>query len=606
MNVKIHQILKEKFGFDSFRPGQESVIEAVLAGRNILAVMPTGSGKSLCYQVPALMLDGLTIVVSPLVALMRDQVAALKLAGIAADGIHSGNERAENVEAWRRAASGQTRLLYMSPERLTGERMLAALSRLPIRLIAIDEAHCVSQWGPAFRPEYAELNCVGKYFPDAPVIAMTATADVVTREDIAARLFGQNVEQFVLGFNRPNIRLTVKPKEQEKRQIQEFVDLNAAHSGIVYCLSRRKTEEVAEQLSRSGIRALTYHAGMDSRERETNQNIFMTEPRVVIVATIAFGMGIDKSDVRYVLHTDLPGSLEAYFQEIGRAGRDGQPAEACMLYGISDIRMRRQFIENEDAGPQRRRREHKRLDALLGYCEAPVCRRTTLLRYFGEASDPCANCDVCLFPSERLDGTQDARKIMSAAVRTGEKFGAAHLIDIVTGKTTEKIRRFGHQRLSTFGVGADRDRRNWQSLIRQLVASDNLRLDIGGYGGIALTKQGRKLLHGEGEFHYRPDSRRKARPRGAVAQIETELLDQEALNLLDRLKALRLEMARIRGIPAYCIFTERSLVEMVRKRPQTESEFAEIHGVGAAKLKSFATSFLAEINPRSSRSCDPQ
>ena len=417
------RVLADVFGFEAFRPGQEAVIEALLGGRNVLAVMPTGSGKSLCFQVPALVGDGLTVVVSPLVALMRDQVVALELAGVAAEGIHSGNERARNVAAWVRAASGATRLLYMAPERLMTERMLAALSRLPVALFAIDEAHCISQWGPAFRPEYAELCRLRERFPGVPIAALTATADEVTREDVAAKLFGGEVEQFVLGFDRPNITLAVEVKRDWKRQLQGFIARHEGESGIVYCLSRKKTEETAALLAASGVRALPYHAGMDTEAREEHQNLFMTEPGVVIVATIAFGMGIDKADVRYVFHTDLPGSVEAYYQEIGRAGRDGARAEAHMLYGLADIRMRRQFIEDEDAGEERRRREHKRLDALLGYCEAPACRRVTLLEYFGERIAPCGNCDVCLDPSGRIDSTEDARKVLSAAQGSGERFG---------------------------------------------------------------------------------------------------------------------------------------------------------------------------------------
>ena len=373
------RVVWEVFGFEAFRPGQEAVIEALLAGRNALAVMPTGSGKSLCFQVPALVMDGLTVVVSPLVALMRDQVAALRLAGVAADGIHSGNDREENLAAWRRASAGTTRLLYMAPERLMTEPMLAALKRLPVTLFAIDEAHCISQWGPAFRPEYADLCRLRTLFPGVPLAALTATADEVTRDDIVDKLFGGAVEQFVLGFDRPNIRLAVEMKRDWKGQLRDFVARHDGESGIVYCLSRRKTEEAAALLAADGVRVLPYHAGMGAADREAHQNLFMTEPGVVIVATIAFGMGIDKADVRYVFHADLPGSVEAYYQEIGRAGRDGAPAEAHMLYGLADIRMRRQFIEDEDAGADRKRREHKRLDALLGYCEAPACRRAALL-----------------------------------------------------------------------------------------------------------------------------------------------------------------------------------------------------------------------------------
>ena len=596
------RVLGSVFGFEGLRPGQEAVIEALLGGRNVLTVMPTGSGKSLCFQVPALVMDGLTVVVSPLVALMRDQVAALRLAGVAADGIHSGNGREDNAAAWRRAAAGETRLLYLAPERLMTERVLSSLARLPLRLFAVDEAHCISQWGPAFRPEYAELSRLRALFPGVPIAALTATADEVTRGDIAEKLFGGAVEQFVLGFDRANIRLAVEMKREWKRQLTGFVAAHAGESGIVYCLSRRKTEETAALLAASGVRALPYHAGMDAAKREAHQNMFMTEPGVVVVATIAFGMGIDKADVRYVFHADLPGSVEAYYQEIGRAGRDGAPAEAHMLYGLSDIRMRRQFIENEDAGPERRRREHKRLDALLGYCEAPSCRRVTLIEYFGEGIEPCGNCDVCLHPTERMDATRDAQKMLSAAYRTGERFGAAHLIDIVRGARTEKTMRFGHHRLPTFGVGADRSASGWRSVVRQMVAAGYLRIDIAGYGGLGITDKGRELLRGNGAFLYREDTvlaRGPAptrEPSAGRPGTQEPALDGEGAVLLGALKALRLELARERGVPAYIVFPDRTLIDMARRRPRSEAEFAEVNGVGAVKLEQFAGPFLAAID----------
>ena len=593
--------LREVFGFEDFRPGQEAVIEALLGGRHALTVMPTGSGKSLCFQIPALVMDGLTVVVSPLIALMQDQVSALGLAGVAADCINSANDRGANVAAWRRAAAGETRLLYMAPERLMTERMLAALARLPVRLFAIDEAHCISQWGPAFRPEYEDLCRLRDIFPGVPIAALTATADEVTRNDIVDKLFGGRAEQFVLGFDRPNIKLAVEMKRDWKRQLRSFIARHEGESGIVYCLSRKKTEETAAMLASDGVRALPYHAGMEKEEREAHQNIFMTEPGVTIVATIAFGMGIDKADVRYVFHTDLPGSVESYYQEIGRAGRDGAAAEAHMLYGLEDIRIRRQFVENEDAGPERKRREHKRLDALLGYCEAPACRRVALLEYFGERIEACGNCDVCLDPSERVDGTEDARKILSAAYRSGQRFGAAHLIDILRGTGTDKIARFGHDRLPTFGVGADRGKNEWRSLIRQMVATGFLRIDIGGYGGIGITEKGLRLLRGESEFLYREDTviartPAKVRQAGAAGRDAGEpALGGGDAALLGALKALRLEIARERGVPAYIVFPDRTLQDMVRRRPSTEAEFAEVNGVGAAKLKEFAAPFLTAI-----------
>ena len=591
------RVLRDVFGFDAFRPGQEAAIGALLAGRNVLTVMPTGSGKSLCFQVPALVLDGLTVVVSPLVALMQDQVAALRLAGVAADSINSSRDRADNVAAWRRATSGETRLLYLAPERLMTDRMLAALAGLPVKLFAIDEAHCISQWGPSFRPEYEDLCRLRDLFPRVPIAALTATADAVTRRDIAQRLFGGEVESIVLGFDRPNIRLSVEMKRDWKRRLRTFIAHHRGESGIVYCLSRRKTEETAALLAADGVRALAYHAGMDKHHREATQNVFMTEPGAVIVATIAFGMGVDKPDVRFVFHTDLPGSIESYYQEIGRAGRDGAPAEAFMLYGLADMRMRRAFIEDEEAGDDRKRREHKRLDALLGYCEAPACRRIALLDYFGERAGACGNCDVCLDPAERTDGTEDARKVLSAVYRSGERFGAAHVIDILRGTETEKIARAGHDRLPTFGVGAARGKAEWQSLIRQMVATGILRLDVSGYGGIAITDKGRALLRGEGVFRYREDTVARTpaaprRPRGAAA--DRPLTDDQTA-LLGVLKELRLRLARERGVPAYIVFSDRSLIDMARRRPRTVEEFAEVNGVGAAKLKDFSAPFLAAI-----------
>ena len=592
-----HQILKDVFGFDQFRPGQETAVNALLAGRNVLTVMPTGSGKSLCFQVPALILDGLTIVVSPLVALMQDQVAALRLAGVAADAINSSRDRADNVAAWQRAAAGETRLLYMAPERLMTERMLTALGRLKVSLFAIDEAHCISQWGPAFRPEYADLCRLREIFPGIPIAALTATADEVTREDIANRLFGGDVDSIVLGFDRPNIKLTVEMKRDWKRQLQEFIDRHKGEAGIVYCLSRKKTEETAALLSANGTKALAYHAGMDKNQREANQNIFMTEPGVVIVATIAFGMGIDKSDVRYVFHTDLPGSIEAYYQEIGRAGRDDAPAEAHMLYGLADIRMRRVFIEDEEAGDDRKRREHKRLDALLGYCEAPSCRRATLLDYFGEQSEACDYCDVCLDPADRVDGTEDAQKILSAIYRSGERYGAAHIIDILRGTETEKIIRAGHDKLPTFGAGADRKKGAWQSLIRQMVATGLLRIDIAGYGGLGINDRGRALLQGDGIFLYREDTvaQTSATQRKSRGTVPDQPLTDDQMVLLGILKDVRLQLAKKRGVPAYIVFPDRSLIDMAQRTPRTIEDFASINGVGAAKLKDFAEPFLAAI-----------
>ncbi len=592
-----HHILKSIFGFDRFRPGQERVVDALLAGRNVLAVMPTGSGKSLCFQVPALVLGGLTVVVSPLVALMQDQVAALRLAGVAADTINSSRSRDDNVAAWRRAAAGETRLLYLSPERLMTEQMLAALDRIGIRLIAVDEAHCISQWGPAFRPEYEMLQRLREIFPRVPIAALTATADEVTRADIAARLFGKQVEQVVLGFDRPNIKLTVEPKSGGKQQLLAVVKSHPKQSGIVYCLSRKKTEESAALLNANGIRALCYHAGMGKEEREANQNAFMTEPHRVMCATIAFGMGIDKSDVRFVVHADLPASLEAYYQEIGRAGRDGAPAHAHMLFGQGDIRMRRMFIDQEAAGEERRRREQRRLEALVTYCEAQSCRRAILLSYFGEEAEPCGNCDLCLSPATLADGTKDAILILSLVQATGERFGATHIVDIATGARTDKIVASGHDRLSFHGAGAARKKDEWRALVRQLVAGGYLLHDLEGYGGLSLLEKGRAVLSGQGEFHHRPlperRTVRKLREQAVVAE-----LSGDGEELLAALKRLRLQFAKARQVPAFAIFPDKTLLDMVRLRPRNLSEFAMVNGVGATKLKDFGKPFLDVLNQR--------
>jgi ATP-dependent DNA helicase RecQ len=526
---------------------------------------------------------------------MQDQVAALRLAGVMAESINSSRHRDDNVLAWRRVAAGEAPLLYMAPERLMTDRMLAALSRLPVRLIAIDEAHCISQWGPAFRPEYEALSRLREVFPGVPVAALTATADEVTRADIAQRLFGGAVETQVLGFDRPNIRLSVEPKQDWKRQLLAFVKTHAGKSGIVYCLSRKKTEETARFLADNGVRARAYHAGMDREGREINQNAFMTEPGLVIVATIAFGMGIDKSDVRFVFHADLPGSLEAYYQEIGRAGRDGEAAEAHMLFGLADIRMRRVFIDQEDAGDERKRREHQRLDALLGYCEAPTCRRQILLAYFGETSEPCGNCDVCLSPVELEDRTHDARKALEAVHRTGERYGVSHIVDVLRGMRTDKVIGADHHALPIFGAGAAVKKEEWRSMLRQMVAAGYLKLDIGGYGGLMLTPKGRELLNGEGAFSFRPEALKPVARRKGKGAAEPIELSGEDHSLLAALKEVRLRLAKDRRVPAYVIFSDRTLADMAQRRPRDEAEFAQVNGVGAAKLHEFAEVFLHAI-----------
>ena len=589
-------ILRDVYGFDDFRPGQEAVVDCLLAGRHALAVMPTGAGKSLCFQVPALALGGLTVVISPLVALMQDQVAALRLAGVQAETINSARERWENVDSWRRVAAGEAPILYLAPERLMTERMLAALARLPIKLFAIDEAHCISQWGPAFRPEYEDLSRLKELFPDVPIAALTATADEVTRQDIAERLFDNNADIFVTGFDRPNIKLGVAAKRDWRAQMMEFLEARKGESGIVYCLSRKKTDETAAYLRDHGLDALTYHAGMEKTERERNQDAFMSRDGVIMVATIAFGMGIDKPDIRFVLHADLPGSVEAYYQEIGRAGRDGEPAEVMMLYGLDDIRMRRVFIEQEESSDDRRRREHQRLGALIGYCEAPGCRRRTLLSYFGEDTEDCGNCDMCLDPVAIVDGTHEADLVLGAVTGTGQRFGATHIVEVLRGSSAEKITRLSHDRLAEHGGGSNRKAEEWRSIIRQMVAAGFLHMDVRDYGGLKITKRGEALRRGEESFSYRHDvvARSPSKSRKDPAPVATDL-DGEAVELLGALKALRSKLARARGVPAYVVFTDKALQDMARRAPRSREEFAEVHGVGAAKLKDLADPFLDAI-----------
>jgi ATP-dependent DNA helicase RecQ len=491
------------------------------------------------------------------------------------------------------------------------ERMLAALQRLPVVLIAIDEAHCISRWGPSFRPDYAALTRLTELLPGVPLSAFTATADESTRRDISAKLFNGQGRIFVTGFDRPNIRLAVETRRDWKRQLLDFVRARPGACGIVYCLSRKKTEAAAELLVKNGLRALPYHAGLESAVRTANQDIFMTEPGVVMVATIAFGMGIDKPDVRYVFHANLPGNMEAYYQELGRAGRDGGPADAFMLYGLDDIRQRRIFIQDDDGDDDHKRREHKRLDALIAYCEAPQCRRRALLSYFGEDTGPCGNCDICLDPPAMEDGTVHAQNALAAIEQTGQRFGAAHVIDVLRGADTEKIRKLGHHRLPAHGLGREEDQDTWRSIVRQLVAAGYLRLDITGYGGLSLTSDGRSLLDGGGAFRFRRDVTRSGRAasRAAPAPAVADLSEADE-TLFAALKELRLDFARERGVPAYVIFGDRSLADMARKKPASEVEFAQVFGVGEAKLRDFAQPFLAVIakftgSPEPAESTDP-
>ena len=592
----MHKILKETFGFDAFRSGQEQPIRALLAGKNVFCVMPTGAGKSMIFQVPALLGQGLTIVISPLIALMQDQVSALQLLGVGADTLNSSRSMDEISSTWQRVRNGQTRLLYLAPERLMNSGTLAALQSLDIKLIAIDEAHCISQWGPSFRPEYEMLMALKSHFPGVPIAALTASADQATRKDIVAKLFGDDVDIFISGFDRPNITLNVEPKAGWKRQLKAFVQNRKGQSGIVYCLSRKKTEEAAAFLTDEGFTALSYHAGMNKDAREKNQQRFVAEPGIIMAATVAFGMGIDKPDVRFVFHTDMPASMEAYYQEVGRAGRDGDPADAYMLYGLDDLRMRRQFIEQDSSSDTQKRREHKRLDALIAYCEAPTCRRQTLLAYFSDNCAACNNCDVCLNPVELIKGTREGQMALSAMVRTGQRFGPAHIVDILVGANTARLRQLGHDKLPTWGVGTQHDKNQWRSILRQLVAAGFIHLDIAEFGGLSVTSDGRLLLKGETDFSFRPLPRKsRSDPLVQKASKSDITLDQAEIAVFERLKKLRSGIAAERNVPAYFIFSDKSLRDMAQKQPATVDEFSQIYGVGQAKLDQFATLFISEI-----------
>jgi ATP-dependent DNA helicase RecQ len=592
-------LLHSVFGFSEFRPGQEEIVRAVLEGENVLTVMPTGSGKSLCYQLPAIVRPGLTLVISPLIALMRDQVRALTAAGVSAGSLNSSNEPAENARVMSLLRSRELRLLYVAPERLARPDTIEMLAECNVTMMAIDEAHCVSQWGHDFRPEYLTLgNAARQIGGRLQTMALTATADAPTRGDIVDKLFASEPRTFVRSFDRPNLRLAFKPKDRSSKQVLDFVAEHEGESGIVYCSSRRKVEELAQVLKKEGVNALPYHAGLDKTVRDTNQDRFQQEDGVVMTATVAFGMGIDKPDVRFVCHADLPGNVEAYYQEIGRAGRDGLPADTLTLYGMGDMQLRRMQIEQGDSSDERKRIERQRLNALLALAEAPRCRRQTLLAYFGEASEPCGNCDLCVEGVERFDATVEAQKAMSAIVRTGERFGLEHLVAILTGDATENVLKFNHDRLPTFGVGKDRKSAEWRSIFRQISAIGLIAQDMMEHGRWWVTDEGWRVLKGETRIELRKDLQAKA-GKGSRRDRRTAAASAIASDadgaLLDALKALRSKLAKSQNVPAYVVFSDRTLVELATHRPSSEAAMREIHGIGDTKLARYGTAFLAVV-----------
>ena len=599
------QILRDVFGYAEFRGAQQAIVEQVTAGGDALVLMPTGGGKSLCYQIPALLRPGVGIIVSPLIALMQDQVETLKQLGVAAAFLNSSLDAESAREVWKNLLRGELKLLYVAPERLLTESFLELLQRLNednrLALFAIDEAHCVSQWGHDFRPEYRALTVLHERFPDVPRIALTATADAPTRREIVERLKLEQASQFVSSFDRPNIRYRVTVKNNARQQLQAFLENEHPNdAGIVYCLSRKKVEETAAWLKEQGWDALPYHAGLDASTRNANQKRFLREEGVIMVATVAFGMGIDKPNVRFVAHLDLPKSMEGYYQETGRAGRDGLPANAWMAYGLGDVVSMRQMLLSGDAPEERKRVELQKLDALLGFCESTSCRHQTLLRYFGEQHPgACGQCDNCLTPVDTWDATTAAQMALSCVYRTGQRFGVAHLIDVLLGKETEKVGQFRHQQLSTFGIGKELAQQQWSSVYRQLVAAGLLTVDMEAYGGLKLAEDSRPVLKGQQEVWMRRDAvqlKRKTSKPERGSRLREAFAGANEDPLWRALKAKRLELAREQGVPPYVIFHDSTLLEILNQRPRTTAEFSKISGVGQAKLSRYAARFIEVID----------
>lgn len=590
------EILKTVYGYDAFRGPQARIVEHVIGGDNAFVVMPTGGGKSLCYQIPAIVRRGMGLVVSPLLALMADQVAALRQAGVRAAALNSDLPADERRALWRDIHGGDLDLLYVAPETLLRQEVLERLGQVHLSLIAIDEAHCLSQWGHDFRPSYRQLDAVVRQFPGIPRMALTATADEPTRAEILSHLDIAQAHAFIDGFDRPNIRYAIEEKDNPRAQLKDFLKRHEDESGIVYCLSKRKTEETAAWLRDRGHDALAYHAGMDKAAREANQMRFQRGEAVIMVATVAFGMGIDKPDVRFVAHLDLPGSIEAYYQETGRAGRDGLPSDTLMLYGSEDIALRSRFIEESDAPEQRRRMERQKLDSLLGLAETAGCRRQALLSYFGDRCEPCGNCDTCARPPQLFDGTIAAQKALSCIYRTGERFGQAYVVDVLLGAQNERIAQFGHDRISTFGIGAEHDNRTWRAILRQLIALRLIDVDLAGHGGLSIAPAGRDFLRDKPRLMLRVPAASRARRQkvgtGAVQSIAVKDADR---TLFQALRQKRTEIARTQNLPPYVIFHDKTLIELAAARPASRMEMADVPGIGETKLERYGPAFLAVI-----------
>ncbi len=589
-------LLHRIFGYPAFRGDQAAIVDTVVAGGDALVLMPTGGGKSLCYQIPALLRDGCAVVVSPLIALMQDQVAALQELGIAAAFLNSSLDSAAAMQVERDFSTGKLKLLYVAPERLLTPRFQGLLEQAHVALFAIDEAHCVSQWGHDFRPEYLGLSALHERFPEVPRIALTATADAATRAEILTRLDLGAARVFVASFDRPNIRYRIAEKTEPRRQLLDFLSEHTGEAGIVYCSTRKKVEETADALKQAGLTALPYHGGMDNDTRRRHQEKFLREDGVVMVATLAFGMGIDKPDVRFVAHLDLPRSVEGYYQETGRAGRDGEPAEAWMAWGLQDVVTQRRFIDEGEAEDAHKRIGHAKLDALVGLCEAASCRRVALLSYFGEASQPCGNCDVCLNPPTLWDGTEAAQKLLSTVYRTGQRFGAGHVLDVLLGKTTEKIDRFGHSQLSVFGIGASQTDKVWRAVLRQLVVRGLLEVDHTAYGALKLTQAAKPVLKGEETVMLRAIEVRPARSkRSCFAPSSGSGVHDDEDPLFLSLRAWRRETANEKGVPAYVILHDATLREIAARRPATLAELGEISGLGTKKLEAYGEAVLEVV-----------